>query len=106
MERTGFTRCGLKLAKVGHYHFAGTEGQHSMHGSKHGFDAASQQRHASMAEAIKDCQVMIAGGMGMGAYQSMTSYNIMPVATSVADIDEAVKLYLEGKLTNQMNRLH
>jgi predicted DNA-binding protein (UPF0251 family)/predicted Fe-Mo cluster-binding NifX family protein len=91
--------------KMGHNHFASGEG-HAEHGGKHGFDAASQQKHASMAEAIKDSQVLIAGGMGMGAYESMKSYQIEPVVTDVTDIDEAVKLYVAGKLPNLINRLH
>ena len=53
-----------------------------------------------MADAIADCQVLIAGGMGMGAYDSMKSYNIEPVVTDVKNIEEAVKLYLQGKLPN------
>ena len=59
-----------------------------------------------MAETIADCQVLIVGGMGWGAYDSMKSYNIEPVVTYVENIDEAVKLYLEGKLINLMDRLH
>ena len=92
--------------KMGHNHFASAEGHHSEHGGKHGFDAASQQKHASMAEAIKDSQVLIAGGMGMGAYESMKSYKIEPIVTDITNIDEAVKLYVEGKLPNLINRLH
>jgi len=59
-----------------------------------------------MAESITDCQVILAGGMGWGAYESMKRYNIEPVATDVENIDEAVQLYLEGTLPNQMERLH
>jgi predicted Fe-Mo cluster-binding NifX family protein len=59
-----------------------------------------------MAETIADCQVLIVGGMGWGAYESMKSYNIEPVVTDVESIDEAVKLYLAGKLPNLMERLH
>jgi predicted DNA-binding protein (UPF0251 family)/predicted Fe-Mo cluster-binding NifX family protein len=92
--------------KMGHKHFASDEGHPSEHGGKHGFDAASQQKHASMAEAIKDSQVLIAGGMGMGAFESMKSYQIVPVVTDIADIDEAVSLYIEGKLPNLINRVH
>jgi predicted DNA-binding protein (UPF0251 family)/predicted Fe-Mo cluster-binding NifX family protein len=92
--------------KMGHRHFASAEGPHAEHGAKHGFDADSQQKHASMAEAIKDSQVLIAGGMGMGAFQSMKSYNIEPVVTDIQSIDEAVKLYVEGKLPNLINRVH
>jgi predicted DNA-binding protein (UPF0251 family)/predicted Fe-Mo cluster-binding NifX family protein len=95
-----------KRPKMGHSHFAAGESPHAAHGSGHGYDAASQKKHASMAEAITDCQVLIAGGMGMGAYDSMKSYNIDPIVTDVTNIDEAVKLYLEGKLPNLMTRLH
>ena len=95
-----------KRPKMGHSHFAVGESPHAAHGSGHGYDAASQTKHASMAEAIADSQVLIAGGMGMGAYESMKSYNIDPIVTDVTNIDEAVKLYLEGKLPNLMARLH
>jgi hypothetical protein len=36
----------------------------------------------------------------------MKSYNIEPVITDKINIEEAVKLYAEGKLPNLMNRLH
>ena len=59
-----------------------------------------------MAEAISDCQIVLASGMGWGAYESMKSYNIESIVTDVKNIDEAVQLYLDGKLENQMERLH
>jgi len=95
-----------KRPKMGHSHFASMEDPHSTHAGPHGYDAGAQKKHASMAEAIADCQVLISGGMGMGAYDSMKSYKIEPIVTDVTNIDEAVKLYLEGKLPNLMNRLH
>ena len=91
---------------MGHNHFAGQEDSHAAHGGPHGYDTASQRRHASMADTIADCQVLIAGGMGMGAYESLKSYNIEPIITDVKNIDQAVKLYLQGKLPNLMERLH
>jgi predicted Fe-Mo cluster-binding NifX family protein len=107
-----FTVAGNKITsrerrdKMGHRHFASSESEHGGGGGPHGYDAASQQKHASMASAISDCQVLIAGGMGMGAYESMKSYNIKPIVTDVGDIQQAVKLYIEGKLPNLMGRLH
>ena len=56
--------------------------------------------HESMAYAISDCQVLLTGGIGWGAYQTMKDYNIETVVTDVISIDDAVELYLEGKLTN------
>ncbi|MBA7530255.1 hypothetical protein ES705_22458 [subsurface metagenome] len=108
-------------AKTGHHTFAArhpTVVSHPNHtfiphrhpdlvsGERHGYDAGSQVRHQSMAETISDCQVLLAGGMGWGAYENLKSRNIEPMVTDVESIDEAVKLYLDGKLTNLMERLH
>ena len=92
-------------AKTGHHTFAAHHAELAP-GERHGYDAGSQVRHASMVENIADCQVLIAGGMGWGAYESLKSRNIQPIVTDVENIDEAVKLYLEGKLPNLMERLH
>jgi len=95
-----------KRPKMGHRHFAYRDAHPHVHGERHGFDLASVNRHISMAEAIKDCRVLIAGGMGMGAFQSMVSCQIEPLVTDVENIEEAVKLYIEGKLSNLINRVH
>ena len=91
--------------KTGHHTFAAHHPDLAP-GEKHGYDAGSQVRHGSMAETISDCQVLLAGGMGWGAYEAMQSYNIKPVVTDVKSIDEAVQLYLDDKLPNLMERLH
>jgi predicted DNA-binding protein (UPF0251 family)/predicted Fe-Mo cluster-binding NifX family protein len=95
-----------KRAKMGHGHGAGPHGGHEGHGGQHGFDAASQNIHSGMAGAIKDCQAIITGGMGMGAYYSLKNFNIEPIVTDVRDIEEAVKQLIDGKLANLTDRLH
>ena len=92
--------------KAGHHTFAAYQDAPLAPGERHGYDAGSQAKHASMAETITDCQVLIAGGMGWGAYESLKSRGIEPVVTDVENIEEAVKLYLQGKLPNLMERLH
>jgi predicted Fe-Mo cluster-binding NifX family protein len=97
-----------KRNKAGH-HTAGSDGcheDHSCHDGKHGMDAASQAKHAGMLANILDSQVLIAGGMGYGAYESLKSSGIEPIITDVESIDEAVKLYLEGKLVDLTEKLH
>jgi predicted Fe-Mo cluster-binding NifX family protein len=94
-----------KREKAGHQSFAGQHQEHEP-GERHGFGAGAQSKHAAMAEAIADCQVLIAGGMGWGAYENMTSRGIETVITDIQNIDEAVRLYLEGKLLNLRQRLH
>jgi len=93
-------------AKAGHHTFSGGEHPATAHGEKHGFDAASQSRHSIMADAIADCQVLLAGGMGWGAYESLKGRNVETIITDVENVDEAVGLYLQGVLPNLMERLH
>jgi predicted Fe-Mo cluster-binding NifX family protein len=59
-----------------------------------------------MANTISDCQVLICGGMGMGAYESMRRLKIQPVVTDYRDIAGAVQAYLDGKLTDHTEKLH
>ncbi len=93
--------------KAGHNQFAaaGPHGQ-GCGDEVHGYGAQAGSRHAAMARNILDCSVLLAGGMGWGAYESLKSNNIEPIVTDVKDIEEAVRLYLEGKLPNLMERLH
>ncbi|AII58527.1 dinitrogenase iron-molybdenum cofactor biosynthesis protein [Dehalococcoides mccartyi] len=92
--------------KAGH-HTAGMSHEHNhAAGACHGFNAHSQSIHAGMVSNITDCQLVIAGGMGMGARQSLEQAGIDVHMTDVADIDIALKLYLEGKLPNLTERLH
>ena len=94
-------------AKKGHQQLGGGDHSHShAPGQPHGFDADSENKHATMAQPISDCQVLIAGGMGRGAYESLKSYKIEPVITNIKNIDEAALLYIDGKLPNLMERLH
>lgn len=93
-------------SKAGHHTFGSEQEAPHSPGQPHGFDADSEAKHATMAQPISDCQVLLAGGMGMGAYQSLKSYNIESIITDVENIDEAVKRYLAGNLPNLMGRLH
>jgi len=94
-----------KRDKLGHkqYVVEGHEPNHS-HGS--GMDAASHRKHGQMADAIQDCDVIVCGGMGRGAYQSMQAYGIKPIVTDILNIDEALQAFLEGTLVDQTGKLH
>jgi predicted Fe-Mo cluster-binding NifX family protein len=96
-----------KRDKAGHHNLGGHHEEHHGQGQPHGFDAASQSMHGTMMDNISDCQVLIGGGMGYGAYASLKSRNIDVIITDVDNIVEAVRLYLEGKLVNLRDeRLH
>ncbi len=87
-------------------HGWGAGGHVHVEGQAHGFDAASQDTHGRMAAPITDCQVLLARGMGMGAYESLQQAGIRPVVTDVADIDVAVQAYLAGTITDHVEKLH
>jgi predicted Fe-Mo cluster-binding NifX family protein len=93
--------------KLGHAHFSNEPHEHDHQpGERHGFDAVSQDRHIRMAEAIGDCEVLLCGGMGAGAYASMQTRGIKPLVTDIRSIDEALQAYLEGRLVDRVDRLH
>ncbi|MGQ9573420.1 MAG: NifB/NifX family molybdenum-iron cluster-binding protein [Dehalococcoidia bacterium] len=91
--------------KAGHHTFVGQAHPRLAPGERHGYDPGSQAKHQSMAETIADCEVLIAGGMGWGAYESLKGYGIRPIVTDVADIREAISRYLEGNLPDLRERL-
>lgn len=92
--------------KMGHRHFAGEPHDQEVPGQPHGFGPSSESRHERMAAGIADCEALVCGGMGMGAYQSMQAHNIRPIVTDVLSIDEALQSYLDGNLVDQREKLH
>ena len=92
--------------KLGHAQFGGETHAEGNDPRGHGFDPASQDRHTRMAEAIADCQALLCGGMGAGAYESMRARGIKPVVTDIASIDEAARAYIEGRIIDHVDKLH
>ena len=93
--------------KAGHHSFAQhDQHMHSDHGTGHGFDQASVHKHNQMAETIKDCQIVLARGMGHGAYQGMLQNNIKPIVTDIQAIDDAVQAVLKGIIVDHTEKLH
>lgn len=92
--------------KLGHAHFANEPHEEAKPSQPHGFGPAAQDRHARMAEAIADCAALLCGGMGRGAYESMRARGIKPIVTDIASIDEAMQAYIEGRIVDQVERLH
>ena len=93
-------------SKASHTQFA-EQGLHvHQPGENHGSDPASQQRHGTMMDAISDCQVLLARGMGMGAHNALTSRGIQPIITDIQEIQAAVEAYLAGKIVDHPERLH
>jgi predicted Fe-Mo cluster-binding NifX family protein len=93
--------------KANHGQFAPGPHDHE-HGAHqgHGHGPEAHGRHAQMAAAIDDCQMVVCGGMGNGAYLSLQERGLQPIVTDVTSIDEAIQIYLNGGLINRTDRLH
>ena len=59
-----------------------------------------------MIEAISDCQVLIAGGMGQPVYNRAVSAGITVYLTGEDRISDALKRYEQGNLVSDMRRIH
>jgi predicted Fe-Mo cluster-binding NifX family protein len=93
--------------KMGHAHFAnGDHAEEKADPRGHGFAPAEQDRHFLMAEAIRDCQILLVRGMGSGAYYSMEKVGIRPVITDIGSIDEAAMEAAQGTIVDYKDRLH
>ncbi|MDI9547016.1 MAG: NifB/NifX family molybdenum-iron cluster-binding protein [Chloroflexota bacterium] len=99
-------------SKVGHHDFVHEPHEHGEHehehehGRGHGWGAEAEGRHARMFAAIADCDVLLARGMGQGAYAGLQQAGIRPFVTTVEDIDAAVQSYLDGGLEDHPEKLH
>jgi predicted Fe-Mo cluster-binding NifX family protein len=91
--------------KMGHQQFVHEEGLVDEQG-RHGFGPGSEDRHAAMAQAIRDCDVLLSGGMGWGAFESMKQAGIKTVVTDIASIEDAVQAYLDGTIVERTDLLH
>ena len=91
--------------KLGHQQFVHEEGQLDDRG-RHGFGPGSENRHAAMARAISDCDVLLCRGMGWGAFESMKQSGIETIVTDISNIEEAVQAYLDGTIVHGAGMLH
>ncbi len=98
--------------KFGHHQVMAEGGQAGEHqhapasSERHGTDPAAQNRHRMMADAIADCQVLVAGGMGSGAFDSMKAAGIQPIVTNLTRIDEAIGAYVNNQLNHEDQLVH
>lgn len=106
--------------KAGHHDFAGHEhddehehdhNHHRDHHGRsdprgHGFGHGSGRRHAQMIAAIEDCDLLLARGMGQGAYLALQEANITPITTELKAIEDAVQAYLGGEIVDRPERRH
>ena len=80
-------------SKAGHHDYAGA-------------DPGPDAKHRAMAAPIGDCRVLLAGGMGRGAFLALQAAGIEPVLTDEVSIEVAALRYAAGSLPNLAGRVH
>jgi predicted Fe-Mo cluster-binding NifX family protein len=95
--------------KAGHRDFQNEESHaHEHHDDVRGrgYGKRAGEKHRLMFEAIPDCEMLLARGMGRGAYQGLQGEGIRPILTDIAGIDTAVKAVIDGTIEDHPERLH
>jgi predicted Fe-Mo cluster-binding NifX family protein len=73
-------------------------------GRGHGRHTA--EKHRRMFEAIPDCQILLARGMGQGAYRGLEQIGIRPILTDIKEIEVAAQAVIDGSIKDHPERLH
>ena len=97
------------IEKYGHRHFSGQQpvgGQGHGHGQGSGFGRHAGHKHEQMIENIRDCDVLLAGGMGRGVYLDAQRWGIRPIVTDITEVEKAVQAVLDGTIVDHTEKLH
>jgi predicted Fe-Mo cluster-binding NifX family protein len=92
--------------KAGHHTFGHQGPHHHEAGQPHGLGPEAQDRHSQMLASIRDCDVLVARGMGGGAYQAILEAGIKPILTELPGVEEAALAAAAGTLSDHPERLH
>jgi len=72
----------------------------------HGHGQHSAEKHRRMFETIPDCQILLARGMGQGAYTGLEQMGIRPIMTDIKEIEAAAQAVIDGSIEDHPERLH
>ncbi len=96
--------------KANHQDFQreGLEGHHQHQNDPRGrgFGRHSGEKHKRMFATITDCQILLARGMGQGAYNGLQQIGIRPIVTDIPEIEKAVRAVIDGDIENHLELLH
>lgn len=80
--------------------------RHDSQQGPRGFGHRAEQAHELMFENIRDCDIVLSRGMGLGAYQGLQSLGIRPILTDIANIDTAIQAVLDDTIIDHVDQLH
>lgn len=69
-------------------------------------DGAEGDLHGAMLSNVRDCEAIVAGGMGRPMYEAIARAGIKPYVTGRVAVDDVVSSYMDGTLDNLAERLH
>ncbi len=70
-------------------------------------DQGGGDTHASgMVSVVTDCSVIVAGGMGNPAYQSIQAAGLKALLTDMREIAQVGQAFAAGTLVNHPERIH
>jgi predicted Fe-Mo cluster-binding NifX family protein len=77
------------------------------HGPDHGHDEPGATHPGqAMVESIRDCQVLITGGMGEPALNRARAVGLDVILTGEKQIGKALEAYQKGQLASDDRRIH
>lgn len=100
--KTSFPKLDFCHSSHGHH---GRHGQQEQAGGS-GFGRHARLSHEQLFANIRDCDVLVSGGMGRGAYLDLQSLGIRPIVTDMTDIDAAVQAVVDDTIVDHVDKLH
>ena len=89
-----------------HEHPQGDHGHHDHSHQGHGFGSHAEEKHRRMFAPILDCLVVLARGMGRGAYLGIQQVGLRPILTDIREIEAAALASEAGTIVDHSDRLH
>jgi predicted Fe-Mo cluster-binding NifX family protein len=74
------------------------------HGEHHHGEGGPHD-HASVAEGLSDCAVVISHGMGRRAWEDLRARGIEMILSDETEVEKAVHMYLAGTLRDNVEKL-
>ena len=68
--------------------------------------ASEHSTHGEMLSNVRDCEALVARGMGRPMYEAILGAGIKPYITELPLAEEAALAYAKGTLDNQTRKLH
>ena len=80
--------------------------EHEHGGMHHEMNHEHNERHNKIAEIVKDCDYIVAGGMGTPIYNALSALGKKVIVTSLNNIDDALLEISSDKIVNHTEKLH